>query len=239
MISWRIFMKRSTFLTCLSILLFGCSSSQHSPSLKKLEQLSGGERVGDAVSLFWYSDHAGSPYSASDYIQSDFDGGYQTSYRWQGSVLKELVREGTQTASENVLVPFKVHIRFDKNGDAVYQQYRLNGKVLPLSAESLNQYKNQANAIVAAVKKQDKQGLELIQGVWHGDHFETCSGYEYERVEFNQTLPGFVINRLSDLDNYMAFLGKVKNKRVYVDELLVLADEEHECIARPNLIPES
>lgn len=241
-------MKKYICLGLLSGLLFGCSASQNLSSLKKLKQYSGGERMGNAVSLFWYTSTATSPYSASDYVQSSTDGWYQTSYRWEGHVLKELIREGSQASGNQVsgshasvkhFVPFRVHLRFDKNGEAVYQQYRVNYKVLPLSDSALARYKTQVEAIVAAVKKQDKQGLKLIQGVWNGEQFETCSGLEYDKVEFNQTLPSFVINRLSDLDNYMAFLGKEKNGSVYIEELLILADDGHGCIKRPDLIPES
>ncbi|MCE7630047.1 DUF1481 domain-containing protein, partial [Vibrio fluvialis] len=53
-----------------------------------------------------------------------------------------------------------------------------------------------------------------------------------------QTLPNFVVNRLSSLDSYVAFLGKIRNDKVYVEELLMLADDNHDCISRPNLISE-
>ncbi|ASA55982.1 DUF1481 domain-containing protein [Vibrio gazogenes] len=231
-------MKKFVIPCLLSGLMLGCSSSQK-PTSVSLENYSGGERMGDATSLYWYTEQSNRPYTADDYIQSRHDGWYQTSYRWENSVLKELVREGEQvsdSSGKQELVPFQVHIRFDKNGDAVYQQYRVDDKVFPLTSETLEHYKSQAGAIVETVKKQDKQDQMLIQGVWDGETFETCSGQEYEKVEFNKTLPSFVIQRLSSLDNYLAFLGKIRNGRVYIQELLILADDEHECISRPNLI---
>ncbi|SMS01496.1 hypothetical protein VIM7927_02792 [Vibrio mangrovi] len=220
--------------------MLGCSASQQLTTTL-LEEYSGGERMGDAISLFWYTEESNHPYSASDYIQSRSDGWYQTSYRWENNVLKELVREGEQmsdTGEEQEMVPFRVHLRFDKNGEAVYQQYRVNDKVFPLSTETLKHYQSQAEAIVETVKKQDKQDQELIQGVWDGETFETCSGQEYEKVEFNKTLPSFVIQRLSSLDNYMAFLGNIRNDRIYIQEILMLADDGHDCISRPELIEE-
>jgi hypothetical protein len=231
-------MKKSFFLTLLlsSGLLFGCSSTQPLSTVD-FEQYSGGERVGDVISLFWYTESQDLPHSASDFVQSDWDGWYQTSYRWQGKVLREIVREGTQRSGKG-LVPFHTHLRFGKNGEAVYQQYRVDGKVFPLTADALEHYKNQAIAIIGTVKKQDKQGTELIQGVWNGQQFETCSGHDYAKVEFNQTLPGFVIHRLASLDNYIAFLGYIRNNRVYVQEILILADDDHDCIDRPQLIEE-
>ncbi len=67
---------------------------------------------------------------------------------------------------------------------------------------------------------------------------ERCNGPDYNKVEFNHTLPNFVMSRLSTLDNYIGFLGKIRNNTVYIDELLILADDDHDCIERPQLITE-
>lgn len=135
-------------------------------------------------------------------------GSYQTSYRWEEGQVREIRREGEHLDGKK-LVPFRVHIRFSKEGEAVYQQYRLGGKVLPMNEEQLAHYVLQAKAVAEATKEQDKQGLELIQGYWNGKTFETCQGVEYQRVEFNQSLPSFVFNRLASIESYVAFLGKI------------------------------
>ncbi len=46
------------------------------------------------------------------------------------------------------------------------------------------------------------------------------------------------MSRLSSLDNYVGFLGKIRNNTVFIDELLFLADDNHDCIERPELITE-
>lgn len=78
----------------------------------------------------------------------------------------------------------------------------------------------------------------LLQGYWDGDTFETCEGEEYNTLEFNKTLPSFVVNRLASVDSYVAFLGKKSPRRVEVDTLLLMDDDDRDCIERPVFIEE-
>ncbi|MFS1425577.1 DUF1481 domain-containing protein [Shewanella sp. 10N.286.48.B5] len=68
--------------------------------------------------------------------------------------------------------------------------------------------------------------------------FQTCSGQQFTDIEFNQTLPNFVINRLSSVESYGAFVGKGSLRKLSVAEFLMLADDNHQCIARPSLLKE-
>jgi len=216
-------------------LIAGCSSSVSIPNID-LSQYSGGQRMGDATSYYWYTESVNDSKTASDYVVSDTYGWYRTSYRWDEGTVREVVREGEQL-KDNALVPYTVHMRFNKDGEAVYQQYRVNKKILPLNDGQLERYVLEADAIKTMTKDQDKQGLELIQGVWDGETFENCvTGREYSNVEFNHSLPSFVMSRLSTLDSYVGFLGKIRNNKVYIEELLILADDSHDCVERPELI---
>ncbi len=192
--------------------------------------------MGDATSLYWYTEKLASPMSAADYVTAGDYGWYKTDYRWSEGELRELIREGEKLKGEFGLVDYRVHVRFNKGGEAVYQQYRVDGKVLPVKADELERYKNDAYTVARLTKQQDKKGRELIQGYWNGATFETCSGQDYSRLEFNQTLPSFVVSRLAGVDNYVAFLGSTRTHRVIVEDLLMLADEDHACIERPNLL---
>ncbi|MCV5838969.1 DUF1481 domain-containing protein, partial [Escherichia coli] len=68
-------------------------------------------------------------------------GWYKSDYRWDEGELRELIRKGEQIDAKQKLVPFQIHIRFNKDGEAIYQQYRVNRKVLPLQREQLDRYK--------------------------------------------------------------------------------------------------
>lgn len=187
--------------------------------------------MGDATSFYWYTERLVLPSSAADYVSSGDYGGYQTNYRWDEGSLRELKREGS-LLSKNSLVPYSIHLRFNKEGEAVYQQYRVDGKVLPLSKEQLYVYLAQSQYVASVTK--DNRGLSLIQGVWDGEVFASCTGDQYSQLEFNQSLPNVDMSSSSS-KHYFAFIGKVRNNRVYVEKLLVQADENHGCINKPQL----
>ncbi len=230
-------MKKLLLTSLITSLLIGCSSSVPSPNLEQFTEYSGGHIAGDATSLFWYTERLSQPSSGADYVTAGDYGWYKTDYRWSEGSVRELIREGEQLGDDG-LVPYRVHVRFNKDGQAIYQRYRLDGKVLPINQESLSRYLAEAQSVIDSTKESDSSNYELIQGIWDGSTFETCSGRVYDSVEFNQTLPSFVINRLSTIDSYVAFLGRSRLNRLQVEELLMLADEDHECITRPELLSE-
>jgi len=227
-------MKRILFLFLFSCFLSACSSSE-SINVSQVEHYSGGQRIGDSVSFFWYTERDSTPYVASDEVNSGHDGQYQTSYRWRQGKLQEIMRKGVQRGAQGQLVPFSTQLRFSQNGDAVFQRYRRDGQVLPIQQEQILHYEDQASKIATLTKQQRRTGIRLIQGVWNGKHFDSCQNTKYSAIEFNQTLPSFVIRRLSSLDNYLAVLGRVKGSTLYIDELLVLANDDHGCVTAPDL----
>lgn len=225
---------KKLLLPLLLATLIGCSSSARQ-SLDQYSQYTGGQTLGDATSLYWYTERLTSPYEAADHVDMGDYGGYRSQYRWQDDTLVEFVREGQQNDLETGVIQYQVHIRFNKNGEAVYQQYRRNGKVLPLQAAQIENYQKEAQLLVEQVKKQDVQGLELIQGHWDGKEFETCNGMEFHNIRFEQNLPSVVIQRLADVESYIAFLGETRLTGVKVDQLLMLKNSSADCIERPIL----
>jgi hypothetical protein len=85
-------------------------------------------------------------------------------------------------------------------------------------------------------QSQAKSGSRLIQGYWDGELFTTCDGREFNNVEFNQSLPSFVVNRLASLDSYVAFVGSSLVNKLVVNNLLMLEEDSFDCIERPVLI---
>lgn len=71
-----------------------------------------------------------------------------------------------QNEIETGEVTYRIHVRFNKDGEAIYQQYRRNGKVLPVKKAQLENYQREASLLVERVKEQDSDGLELVQGHW-------------------------------------------------------------------------
>lgn len=227
-------MKKILSLCCVTLFLTACSGTNVRLLDTQTHSYSGGQRLGNTVSYFWYTENNSNPVEASDHVVSDKDGWYESNYRWGDAGIRDVRRDG-QMMKDGQRVPFSVHIRYNSDGEAVYQLYQVNGKVFPLSDVALTEYLQHGQEIATFTKQQDKQGLSLIQGFWDGERFETCDGNEYSSVEFAQTLPNFVVDRLSSIDNYLVLLGRIKNGRVYMSELLVLDDDGHECVEKPSL----
>ncbi|KOO16218.1 peptidylprolyl isomerase [Vibrio xuii] len=230
-------MKKILLPSLIVSLLIGCSSSVPTPNLDQFSNYTGGQTMGDATSLYWYTERLTFPYTAADYVAAGDYGWYKTDYRWDEGELRELIREGEQL-KDSELVPYRIHVRFNKDGDAIYQQHRLDGRVLPLKADKIAWLKQEALNIADVAKQQSSNGMRLIQGYWDGTSFDACNGKSYEQVEFNETLPSFVVNRLSSVDSYAAFIGSTRSNKVVVNELLMLSDDSHDCIERPSLIEE-
>lgn len=194
--------------------------------------------MGDATSFYWVTNKLTQPNTSADYVTVGDYGWYQTDYAWSEGVLREFIREGEQRNSSNELVPYRVHVRFNKSGEAVYQQYRIDSKILPIQAKQLENYQKEAKSVLETTMKQNDEGLRLVQGYWDGSSFKTCAGGEFDRIEFNQTLPSFVIDRLASVESYAAFLGSDSLGKMSVEELLMLAEDSHDCVVRPSLLKE-
>ncbi|NOH29337.1 DUF1481 domain-containing protein [Vibrio mediterranei] len=230
-------MKKTLLVSLLVATLAGCSSSP-SPSLNQYSEYTGGQTLGDATSLYWYTERLTKPFSAADYVNINDYGWYKSNYRWSGDTLREFVREGVQNELESGSVNYRIHVRFNKDGEAIYQQYRRNGKVLPIKRAQLENYQREADLLVERVKEQDSDGLELIQGHWDGKSLETCSGIEFNNIKFEQSLPDFVVQRLAEVESYVAFLGSTRLTGAKVEQLLMLSDGSTDCIKRPVLATE-
>ena len=223
-------MKRILSTLLLSVFLFGCSSNPSGEKRIKSVTFTGGQIQGDTTSYYWYTHRLQQPINASDYISMGDYGWYKTTYRWKKNVLVEAVREGKMLDGSDGLIPYMMHVRYNGNGEAVYQRYRKDGRIFPLMP---NQF--------AQVEGLYKENVSLYQGEWNGEIFYSCDGQQYDQLEFNQILPNFVVARLSGLDSFISFLGTTENKDKAVlkmSELLLLTDDSSTCIERPELIQE-
>ncbi len=226
----------TSFLLC-SLTLIGCSSVE-APNLEQVTHFTGGKTEGDSSSLYWSTERVNRVITAADYVTVGEYGWYQSDYRWAEGQLRELIRKGDQIDAKHGVLPFQIHIRFNKDGEAVYQQYRVNRKILPLQRDQLEQLKAEAHDVVASVKERSRSGQSLLQGYWDGESLETCDGKKFTTLEFVPTLSKLAMERLSSGDSYIAFIGKESRNKVRVDELLLLKGDDFECVKRSKLIAE-
>lgn len=232
-------MKRILSTLLLSTFLFGCSSHSSDEQLIKSVTLTGGQIQGNTTSYYWYTRSLQRSITASDYVITGDNKWYKTSYRWEKNTLIEVIREGERLDSDNELIPYRMHVRYNGNGEAVYQRYNKDGRILPLMPSQLAQFQEQSTHLITKVEALNKDDIKLFQGEWDGEIFYSCDGKEYDQLDFNQILPNFVVARLSGLDSFISFLGQETRrdkKAVKMSELLLLTDDSYSCVERPELI---
>lgn len=218
----------------LASLLVGCASSLPHSNLELFNDYTGGLSMDNATRLYWYTEYQNRPVRGSDYVLLGDNGWYQTSYRWEEGQVREVVREGMQL-KDNELVPYRTHLRFNPQEEAVYQQFRVDGKILPLNHQQRDDYLQQAQRLSTLSKEQDRQGVSLFQGFWNGQMFATCSGRQFSQVVFEANVAETISQGLA-AEHYMLLLGKANKSELQVGEVLVAADSDHVCIERPELI---
>ena len=201
----------------------------------KVKEFAGGEIDSTKTALFWLTERLDTPESSFDDVKFTDNSWYKSHYVWNGNNLSELTRVGERQANSGKLVPYQVTLRFSSVGEAVYQRQDINGKVMPMRSEQISRVKAQADELISIGKSQQKQGLKLIQGYWHQGNFTTCTGDEYSNIEFKKALPQAVVERLKHEENFAAFMGEYRAKKLVVDQILLLKEGDFRCIERPNV----
>lgn len=230
-------MKRLISILLIS-LLAGCESTTvPENSITPILTYTGGQAMGDATSLYWYSSQQNRPVKLAEVVAAGDYGKYQSDYRWREGKLREIKRKGMRL-SDKTLKPFTLHVRYDTQGNAVFQRYNVDGSVLPLSDSQLYQLTQQAQNAVSVVKKQRKDGQSLIQGYWQGNRFTRCGDEKQLDMTFNPVLSDFTARQLSQQgqNRFIVVTGKVRKQTVEASQLLMLTDDSEQCMTPPVLL---
>jgi hypothetical protein len=133
-----------------------------------------------------------------------------------------------------------MHVRYDTEGNAVFQRYTVADTVLPLSDAELTELKIQANTAIDLVKNHSKQGTSLIQGRWAGNRFMRCGDNRELEVAFQPILTNLMVKQVQaqSQDGFMAVNGKIQKKDLIAEQLLLLKDNTQQCIYPPKLLDE-
>jgi hypothetical protein len=216
-------------LTISSLLLLSACSISDPFSNIEMTDYSTGENVANTTSFYWYTERQARAYRGSDYVRAASGQIYQTSYRWEEGHLRELIRSGQLNQKQN-LVPFSLTLRFNEDGDPVYQDYRVDNQVIPLKLRQMKAYGEQAAQVAQHTKQRSQDGYALYQGIWDGKRFNACDGNIYRDLTFTQVLPSFLSQQLSQAPHYVAVAGSIDGKDIIATDLLVIADSDHKCI---------
>ncbi|MCW8330736.1 DUF1481 domain-containing protein [Photobacterium sp. SDRW27] len=230
-------MKRLIPFLLLS-LLAGCETTTvPENSITPILTHSGGQTQGDATSLYWYSFQQNRPVKLAEVVTAGDYGSYQSDYRWREGKLREIKRIGLQLSDET-LKPFSLHVRYDTQGSAVFQRNTVDGSVLPLTNSQLYQLTQQADNAIRVVKQQRKNDQSLVQGYWQGNRFLRCGDEKPLEVSFQPDLSDFSAQQLSQQSqsSFMVVTGKVRKNKLVASQLLILSEEDQDCISPPALL---
>lgn len=231
-------MKRYSLFLLIS-LLAGCASTPLVPenSITPVLTHTGGQTLGDTTTLYWYTSQQNRPVKLAEQVQLGDDGHYQSDYRWREGKLREIKRIGEQLDGQQ-LEPFSLHVRYDTEGNAVFQRYMLGGELIPLSSEQLSQLVRDAERGIDVVKQQRKADVSLVQGTWRHGQFHRCGDDRLLAVNFTPALADSQQHQLlaAQMQGFMLVTGQVRRDALTANGLLLLTQTAQPCLTAPNLL---
>ncbi|KXF80387.1 DUF1481 domain-containing protein [Enterovibrio coralii] len=214
----------------LTIVLAGCSSTETIVPVKTTQTAA---VQGDATSIYWLDEKQTFPETLSEIVMMGDYGQYQSEYRWRKGIVREIHRTGTML-DDGKLKPFSLLIRYDSEGQAVYQQYRLDGDLLPIRSTELVKYRRQAEQALESAKTLGKEGQDFFQGYWKAGTFEECGSDREKSLTFDTVLPDYLLQSLDQKSNYLAAIGSVGRRTNTVSDVIMLKGGDAACLARPT-----
>ncbi|MDD1783848.1 DUF1481 domain-containing protein [Enterovibrio sp. ZSDZ35] len=213
----------------LVLALAGCSSTEAIVPVKTTQTAA---VQGDATSIYWLDEKQTFPETLSEIVLMGDHGQYQSEYRWRKGVVREIHRKGT-VLDGGKLKEQSILIRYDSEGQAVYQQYRLDGDLLPIRSTELVKYYRQAEQSLANAKTLGKESQDFFQGYWKAGTFEECGSSSEKTLTFDTVLPDYLLQRLNPQRNFLAAVGEVGRRSNTVNEVIMLGAGDTPCLVRP------
>ncbi|MGF1867856.1 DUF1481 domain-containing protein [Enterovibrio norvegicus] len=217
-------------LILFTVALTGCGSTEsiQPPTLSQTANVQG-----DATSIYWLDERQSFPETLTEKVLLGDYGQYSSEYRWRKGVVREIQREG-DVLIDGKLKHQAVLIRYDSEGEAVYQQYRVDGDLLPLRTTELVRYAREAEQALANTREQVKKKQTFFQGYWSEGVLEACNTGKEKALTFNVSFPDYLFERLNKEDNFLAAVGKVGRKENTVDTIIALDKDSADCFERPS-----
>lgn len=209
--------------------LAGCSSTE---MMAPPTQTVTADVKGDSTVIYWLDERQTFPDTLTSLVIMGDYGRYATEYRFRKGVVREIQREGRMLIGESVQ-PISLLIRYDSEGQAVYQQYRVNGDLLPVRPTELVRYFNEAEQALTASRKLHADNRDFFQGYWNEGHFEECGSGAEKTLAFDVVLPDYVLQRLRQEDNFLAATGKAVRNTITVSQIIALDNDSADCFVRP------
>ncbi|MDP5255462.1 MULTISPECIES: DUF1481 domain-containing protein [unclassified Vibrio] len=211
--------------TALAVLLSACSN-QAGIDVANIESKSGGEITQSQRAWYWADVVDQQPLSAYDHVKLSNQTSYHSEYHWQDGVLSEVVRQGSRIeAKGRERQSFRTHLRFDSQGQAVYQQDKVDQQVFPLTPDAIADIKQQANHVITTLLN-SKSSRHLIQGFWDGKQFLSCHRRFHYALDSDSKAT--LANKATP--TYVAGLGYTTSQQVALKQILDIDAQRDTCL---------
>ncbi|CAH0532376.1 hypothetical protein VST7929_00205 [Vibrio stylophorae] len=181
----------------------------------------------DGLHLYWLRTQMRKPQQLFERVLLSQGGQYQSEYRWQDGVLREVQREGVIGSGEQAQT-MRLHIRFGSEGQPLYQRYQRGDSVMPLSEAELLQVRDYAEMLVAWLQEQPS-GDRLIQGYITPQSFAPC-GADRSWPWQSEFLPQ---QALSETPQFVLALGHKRIQDYQINQWLYQA-AHGDCFYEPT-----
>ncbi|ODP98485.1 MULTISPECIES: DUF1481 domain-containing protein [Salinivibrio] len=218
-------------ILALVMALTGCSSGKPPKPVTHTTAFA----AGDYRAVYWLDSQQGQVIGLAERAWQGDYGQYRSEYAWRAGSLRALKREGKKRV-DNRLVPFSMHVRFDANGEPVFQRYHQGDALLPLDSATLSRLYQEANHIERQAQAQLANNVSVLQAQRQGEHWVDCDG-DRQRWALPETMTPSLVQRINQPGTFVIAGGSPSIGRDQID-FLVHVEGEKRCLQRPRLLDE-
>ena len=227
-------MKFTPYYLLSLLLLAGCASSLPEPKLDPPVDYDAALVAEQGLFLYWTQEQQKEVLKAADRFVGNQQHVYQTSYRWQSGTLREILRIGSR--EQQTQQEYRLHLRFNQDGEAIYQQYRVADKVAPLTSAQMQFYFQQAMQVAPKVREKVAEKQQWRQGWWDGKTFSVCDGKSNSVVLMPQAKTQLEQLAWHTFPVYVIWEGERQVNQFQATQLLWWSYEAQDCLTQPELI---
>ena len=208
-------------------ILNGCASIQSS---QPLSQYVTAIAKDDQRQIIWLDERVNTPEKLTQLMLFGRAGYYQTEYRWNEGVLREIDREEEKVV-DGELSNISMRIRFDHNGQAVYQQYLVNDEIFPIKNDQLTRYYKQAQSTYQTAQSLIEQNKFFFQGYIQEGKIRECGTNRNKLLTISDPL--YANDIFDNEKRFIAAMGTVSFMRNTAEVVIALEDADFPCFTRP------
>ncbi|PSV24311.1 DUF1481 domain-containing protein [Photobacterium sp. GB-72] len=225
------FMSKISFLFSflLPLILTGCVAGNLADNTAlPITRVNVAEQKVDGTYIYWYLSRQNAPERLGERVYSTKQGDYQSDYQWQSGKLKTLLQQGERLI-DGQQVPFELQLRFDSQGVAVYQRYKEDGHILPLTTNEITELKQHSEYLVHRIERLKRSKQYFEQGYRQQQQQISCQTQQPITIDDPNVLSAF------SPSGYWTAIGEQKNGRLRIHKLLSGVVSET-CLQAPTLI---